>query len=121
MDSGNPNAPYLAIAAQIKLLMAAPEKIWSSVENGDDFLTASQMYLFARHVHTCLPMEHHGQQQQQQTTADGGGSTTAQQDRLEWFPVVGRQWAAIAHFYDAILQVQTRPPAGLLLKFDICC
>ena len=95
MDSSDPNTPYLATAAQIKLLMAAPEKIWSSVENGKDYLSACQMYLFARHVHTCLTLE--------QRNSSGENAAV---DHLAWFPVVGRQWAAIAHFYDAILQVR---------------
>lgn len=39
------------LAAQIKLLMDSPEKMWSAVEQAD-YLLATQLYLFARHVHT---------------------------------------------------------------------
>ena len=41
------NAPYLAVAAEIKLLMMAPEKIWAAVD-ARDFLKAAQLFLFAR-------------------------------------------------------------------------
>ena len=57
--------------------------MWSAVEH-DDYLSATQLYLFARHVHTSL------------TTTDVDGSLAAS------FPVIERQWAAIAHFNDAI-------------------
>lgn len=66
-----------------RLLTDSPEKMWSAVEH-DDFLSATQLYLFARHVHTSL------------TTTDIDGSLAAT------FPVIERQWAAIAHFNDAI-------------------
>ena len=57
--------------------------MWSAVEH-NDFLTATQLYLFARHVHTSL------------STCDVDGSLVAT------FPVIERQWAAVAHFNDAI-------------------
>ena len=47
LDDADANAPYLAVAAEIKLLMMAPEKIWAAVD-GRDFLTAAQLFLFAR-------------------------------------------------------------------------
>lgn len=91
VDANDPNAPYLAIAAEIKLLMAAPEMIWSAVDSGE-FLRASQLFLFARHVHTGLTLD---------DARPGGGVSAAQ--IAAWFPVVSRQWASIAHFHDAIL------------------
>jgi hypothetical protein len=63
--------------------MDSPEKMWSAVEQSD-YLLAAQLYLFARHVHTSL------------TTADVDGALAA------GFPVIERQWAAIAHFNEAI-------------------
>jgi hypothetical protein len=57
--------------------------MWSAVEHSD-YLSATQLYLFARHVHTSL------------TTSDVDGSLAAT------FPVIERQWAAVAHFNDAI-------------------
>ncbi|TRY75813.1 hypothetical protein TCAL_07009 [Tigriopus californicus] len=83
------NVPYLTLAAEIKCLMMCPEKIWTQVDQRD-YLQASQLYLFARHTHTGLTM-------------DQGGHFSAQHV-ANVFPVVGRQWASIAHFRDAILQ-----------------
>jgi len=47
-------------------------------------LMATKIYLFARHVHTSL------------STCDVNGSLVAT------FPVIERQWGAVAHLNDAI-------------------
>ena len=52
----DPNRPYLSVAGEIHLLMAAPEMIWSAVDSGA-LLRAASLYLFARHVHTGLALE----------------------------------------------------------------
>ena len=52
----DPNRPYLSVAGEIHLLMAAPEMIWSAVDSGA-LLRAAALYLFARHVHTGLALE----------------------------------------------------------------
>lgn len=83
------NVPYLTLAAEIKCLMMCPEKIWTQVDQRD-YLQASQLYLFARHTHTGLTMDQ--------------GRHFSAQHVANVFPVVGRQWASIAHFRDAILQ-----------------
>ncbi|KAK7465202.1 hypothetical protein BaRGS_00037631 [Batillaria attramentaria] len=81
-----PETEFYGVAAQIKLLLDMPEKIWSSVDSGD-YLTATQLYLLARHVNTSLRL-------------DGQRSSNV----LSWFPVLTRQWAAISHFKTTILQ-----------------
>ncbi len=47
LPADDPNRPYLAVAAEIKLLMAAPEMMWAAVDGGD-LLRASELFLFAR-------------------------------------------------------------------------
>lgn len=69
-----------ALAAQIKLLMDVPERMWNSVDSRD-YLTATKLYLFARHIHTNLSL---------------------QEDVMTSYPVIDRQWAAISHFHEAI-------------------
>ena len=56
MAEDDPNRPYLSVAGEIHLLMAAPEMIWSAVDSGA-LLRAAALYLFARHVHTGLALE----------------------------------------------------------------
>ena len=53
----NDDENQYALAAQIKLLMDIPERIWTSVEAGE-FVTATKLYLFARHIHTNLSFNH---------------------------------------------------------------
>lgn len=84
-ESQDPNnSPYLAVAAEVKVLMLAPEKIWACVDK-KDFMTAAQLYLFSRHIHTSLTL-------------------TSEESEIvsTYFPVVTRQWAAIAHFDEAV-------------------
>ncbi len=78
--TNNEDDSQLALAAQIKLLMDIPEMMWSSVDTRD-FLRATKLFLFARHIHTNLSIC---------------------EDTLEDFPVIGRQWAAISQFHEAI-------------------
>ena len=46
-----------ALAAQIKLLMDIPERIWNAIE-AREYVTATKFYLFARHIHTNLTFHH---------------------------------------------------------------
>ena len=71
-----------ALAAQIKLLMDIPERIWTSVDT-QQYLNATKLYLFARHIHTNLSLN---------------------EEIMNSYPVIERQWAAISHFYDSICQ-----------------
>ena len=71
-----------ALAAQIKLLMDIPERIWASVDS-QQYLIATKMFLFARHIHTNLSLN---------------------DEILNSYPVIERQWAAISHFYESICQ-----------------
>ncbi|XP_071095427.1 conserved oligomeric Golgi complex subunit 1-like isoform X2 [Haliotis cracherodii] len=79
-------AEFYGVAAQIKLLLDMPEKIWSS-NDSRDYLTATQLYLLARHVNTSLQL-----------------NSQRSANILSWFPVLTRQWAAISHFKNTILQ-----------------
>ncbi len=67
-----------ALAAQIKLLMDIPERIWNAIEAGE-FVTATKLYLFARHIHTNLSFQD-----------------------VENFAIIDRQWAAISQFHEII-------------------
>ena len=78
----NLNESDLAVAAEIKLLMDSPEMIWSAVDNGD-YLTAAQVFLFARHIHTNLTFQSNAV--------------------CHLFPIIERQWSSILPFYDTIL------------------
>ncbi|XP_014666328.1 PREDICTED: conserved oligomeric Golgi complex subunit 1-like isoform X2 [Priapulus caudatus] len=79
---------FYAVAAQIKLLLDIPEKIWATVDAAD-YLRATQLYLLARHIHTGLHLD----------------STSPQSAHiLAHFPVLSRQWSAISQFKPAILQ-----------------
>ena len=71
-----------ALAAQIKLLMDIPERIWTSVDS-QQYLNATKLYLFARHIHTNLSLN---------------------EEIMNSYPVIERQWAAISHFYNSICQ-----------------
>ena len=113
----DPNRPYLSVAGEIHLLMAAPEMIWSAVDSGA-LLRAAALYLFARHVHTGLALEERaeGVTAAQERTRQFPSLFTFHIFRFstdierkfrlqiaQWFPIVSRQWASIAHFQEAIL------------------
>ena len=118
MAEDDPNRPYLSVAGEIHLLMAAPEMIWSAVDSGA-LLRAAALYLFARHVHTGLALE---ERAEGVTAAQGRAKRDSRlkcspqifilSDEMNgfwlqvahWFPIVSRQWASIAHFHEAILE-----------------
>ncbi|XP_041368193.1 conserved oligomeric Golgi complex subunit 1-like [Gigantopelta aegis] len=81
-----PDSDFYGIATQIKLLLDMPEKMWSSVDKRD-YLSATQLYLLARHINTSLTLD-----------------SQRLVNILSWFPVLSRQWAAISHFKTTILQ-----------------
>ncbi|XP_012934565.1 conserved oligomeric Golgi complex subunit 1 isoform X1 [Aplysia californica] len=85
-DKNTREQDFYGTAAQIKLLMDIPEKIWSSVES-QEYLEATQLYLLARHINTSLHLD-----------------PRRSSDVITWFPVLTRQWAAISHFKTTILQ-----------------
>ena len=91
-DTDNIMTTDLALAAEIKLLMDSPEIIWSAVDNSD-YLTAVQVFLFARHIHTNLTLQ---------------ADSVAGQKLSSRFPIVERQWSSILPFHDAILSGSTR-------------
>ncbi|XP_072414803.1 conserved oligomeric Golgi complex subunit 1 isoform X2 [Chiloscyllium punctatum] len=79
---------FYSMAAQIKLLLNMPEKIWSALESSQ-YLHAAQMYLLCCHIHSILQL-------------DSSGSYYS--PVLARFPILVRQVAAAGHFRASILQ-----------------
>ncbi|XP_040308182.1 conserved oligomeric Golgi complex subunit 1 isoform X3 [Herpailurus yagouaroundi] len=86
---------FYSMAAQIKLLLEIPEKIWSSME-ASQYLHATQLYLLCCHLHSLLQL-------------DSSGSRYS--PVLLRFPILIRQVAAASHFRSTILH-----ESKLLLK-----
>jgi len=70
------------MAAQIKLLLEIPEKIWSSME-ASRYLHATQLYLLCCYLHKLLQLE---------------SSSSRHSPVLSRFPILIRQVAAASHF-----------------------
>uniref|UniRef100_A0A4W3K645 Conserved oligomeric Golgi complex subunit 1 n=1 Tax=Callorhinchus milii TaxID=7868 RepID=A0A4W3K645_CALMI len=79
---------FYCMAAQIKLLLNMPEKIWSALELSQ-YLHATQMYLLCCHIHSILQLD---------STASHYSPVLSQ------FPILVRQVAAASHFRASILQ-----------------
>ncbi|XP_023067691.2 conserved oligomeric Golgi complex subunit 1 isoform X2 [Piliocolobus tephrosceles] len=75
------------MAAQIKLLLEIPEKIWSSME-ASQYLHATQLYLLCCHLHNLLQLD---------------SSSSRYSPVLSRFPILIRQVAAASHFRSTIL------------------
>ncbi|KAF9163263.1 Golgi transport complex subunit 1 [Actinomortierella ambigua] len=80
---------FYSSAAQIKLLVDAPEQIWRNMEN-HNYLTASRLYLISQAIHQNLRPDEDEMDEQKKRV-------------MESFPVVGRQWDAVRHFRAQIL------------------
>lgn len=78
---------FYSMAAQIKLLLEIPEKIWSSME-ASQYLHATQLYLLCCHLHTLLQLD---------------ASSSRYSPVLSRFPILVRQVAAASHFRSTIL------------------
>ncbi|XP_075850820.1 conserved oligomeric Golgi complex subunit 1 isoform X1 [Microcebus murinus] len=78
---------FYSMAAQIKLLLEIPEKIWSSMETSQ-YLHATQLYLLCCHLHSLLQLD---------------SSSSRYSPVLSRFPILIRQVAAASHFRSAIL------------------
>ncbi|XP_019615207.1 PREDICTED: conserved oligomeric Golgi complex subunit 1-like [Branchiostoma belcheri] len=81
---------FYSIAAEIKLLLDMPERIWSSLE-ADELLSAARLYLLSHHIMTSLHL-------------DSPSPPPSTQTLLAFFPILSRQWSYISHFKVAILQ-----------------
>ncbi|XP_072259564.1 conserved oligomeric Golgi complex subunit 1 isoform X2 [Pyxicephalus adspersus] len=79
---------FYSMAAQIKLLLEIPEKIWSSME-ASRYLHATQLYLLCCHLHSLLQLD---------------SSTSRYSPVLARFPILIRQVAAAGTFRATILQ-----------------
>lgn len=73
---------FYSMAAQIKLLLEIPEKIWSSME-ASQYLHATQLYLLCCHLHSLLQLD---------------ASSSQYSPILSRFPILIRQVAAASHF-----------------------
>ncbi|XP_057570849.1 conserved oligomeric Golgi complex subunit 1 isoform X2 [Hippopotamus amphibius kiboko] len=78
---------FYSMAAQIKLLLEIPEKIWSSME-ASQYLRATQLYLLCCHLHKLLQLD---------------SSSSRYSPVLSRFPILVRQVAAASHFRSTIL------------------
>ncbi|XP_014442273.1 conserved oligomeric Golgi complex subunit 1 [Tupaia chinensis] len=78
---------FYSMAAQIKLLLEIPEKIWSSMEAAQ-YLQATQLYLLCCHLHSLLQLD---------------SSNSRYSPVLSRFPILIRQVAAASHFRSTIL------------------
>ncbi|XP_020016576.2 conserved oligomeric Golgi complex subunit 1 isoform X1 [Castor canadensis] len=78
---------FYCMAAQIKLLLEIPEKIWSSME-ASQYLHATQLYLLCCHLHSLLQLD---------------SSSSRHSPILSRFPILIRQVAAASHFQSTIL------------------
>ncbi|XP_060058658.1 conserved oligomeric Golgi complex subunit 1 isoform X2 [Erinaceus europaeus] len=78
---------FYSVAAQIKLLLEIPEKIWSSLE-ASQYLHATQLYLLCCHLHSLLQLN---------------SATSSHSPILTRFPILIRQVAAASHFRSTIL------------------
>ncbi|KAJ2611426.1 hypothetical protein H4S08_003169 [Coemansia sp. RSA 1365] len=81
----SPAAHMYAAAAQVRVLVDTPEQVWKALAAGR-FLHAALLYQIAQAIHTRLGS------QSRASTNDAGV------DPLLAFPVVERQWAAVAPF-----------------------
>ncbi|KAG7220126.1 hypothetical protein INR49_001002 [Caranx melampygus] len=79
---------FYTMAAQIKLLLEIPERIWSAME-ASQYLQATQLYLLCCHLHSLLQLD----------TAAGGHYSPI----LARFPILVRQVATTGHFRSTIL------------------
>ncbi|XP_027027694.2 conserved oligomeric Golgi complex subunit 1 isoform X1 [Tachysurus fulvidraco] len=78
---------FYTMAAQIKLLLEIPERMWSALE-GAQYLQATQLHLLCAHLHRLLHLD---------TT------TTSYSPVLSRFPILIQQVAAAGHFRSTIL------------------
>lgn len=79
----NHDSTGIGLAVQVKILVAVPEQIWVAVEK-EDYLLGTQLFLLARHIKTGFRLE---------------SSPLLE----EMMPVVTRQWAAISHFQEKLV------------------
>ncbi|XP_075701950.1 conserved oligomeric Golgi complex subunit 1 [Rhinoderma darwinii] len=79
---------FYSTAAQIKLLLEIPEKIWSAME-ASQYLRATQLYLLCCHLHSLLQLD---------------SATSRYSPVLAKFPILIRQVAAAGTFRSTILQ-----------------
>ncbi|CAH2291435.1 conserved oligomeric Golgi complex subunit 1 [Pelobates cultripes] len=83
-----PQEKFYSMAAQIKLLLEIPEKMWSAME-ASQYLHATQLYLLCCHLHSLLQLD---------------SSTSRYSPILARFPILVRQVAAAGTFRSTILQ-----------------
>ncbi|KAM9296046.1 conserved oligomeric Golgi complex subunit 1 [Gastrophryne carolinensis] len=83
-----PQERFYSMAAQIRLLLEIPEKMWSAMESSQ-YLHATQLYLLCCHLHSLLQLD---------------SSASRYSPVLARFPILIRQVAAAGSFRATILQ-----------------
>ncbi|KAJ1663417.1 hypothetical protein IW140_005036 [Coemansia sp. RSA 1813] len=96
----DPQTAVYAAAAQIKVLIDTPEQIWKALE-ARHFLQAALLYMIACKIHQKLSAEHRASTPSSGRRSEFGDVQT-KANPLPAFPVVERQWAAIASFREQI-------------------
>ncbi|KAM4692092.1 conserved oligomeric Golgi complex subunit 1 isoform 2-T2 [Rhinophrynus dorsalis] len=85
---GTTQEKFYSTAAQIKLLLEIPEKIWSAMD-ASQYLHATQLYLLCCHLHSLLQLD---------------SSSSRYSPIVARFPILVRQVAAASTFRSTILQ-----------------
>ncbi|VVD04236.1 unnamed protein product [Leptidea sinapis] len=85
-----PINPTLSLSIQIKLLMEIPEQIWKCL-NSDDFVSAAQLFIMARHVITGLQLQM--------------GSKNDKPEIQSLQRLVQQQWNSMANFNETIIDM----------------
>lgn len=86
---------------QIKILMDVPEQIWSAVDD-ENFLMATQLFLFAQHINYSLRIE------------------IGSSDLAAKYPITTKQWGVISHFRNVILTGCNKVLRSLELSVEVC-
>ncbi|CAH2049220.1 unnamed protein product, partial [Iphiclides podalirius] len=94
------------IAVQIKLLMEIPEKIWKCIET-DDFVTASQLFILARHINTGLQLQI--------------GGKNANPGMQSLYRVVQQQWISISNFNQTIINECRQKLQDVDINVQVAC
>ncbi|XP_004925637.1 conserved oligomeric Golgi complex subunit 1 [Bombyx mori] len=106
-QSYNVNSNQLhSLSVQLKILMEIPEKIWTCIET-EDFVKATQLFIFARHVNTGLQLQIGGQKSQPGVQS--------------FHRMVQQQWNSISNFNQTIIRVCKEKLQNVEISVEIAC
>ncbi|XP_026325897.1 conserved oligomeric Golgi complex subunit 1 isoform X2 [Hyposmocoma kahamanoa] len=98
--------PVHGLAVQVKLLMEIPEKIWMCIE-AEEFVTATQLFIMARHVNTGLQLQ------------IGGKNIKPSMQSLQ--RLVQQQWNSVSNFNQTIIDVCRRKLQDIDITVEVAC